>query len=115
MCAVPAVLCHLYLPAGPKLPPSAAVTVPTEALGFGAWAKRFWAAVSNRTLFLIAVITGVEAGVISTWGGIMPQQLSTKTSAVASAKLYWGGCVFDFGSLGLVVVGCGVVAVNCEL
>ena len=71
MCAVPVLLCHLYLPAGPKVAPSAAVSVPTEALGFGAWVKRFWTAVSNRTLFLIAVITGIEAGVISTWGGIM--------------------------------------------
>lgn len=32
--------------------------------------QRFWKAVSNKTLFLIAVITGVEAGVISTWGGM---------------------------------------------
>eukprot|EP00035_Acanthoeca_spectabilis_P003608 m.94350 g.94350 ORF g.94350 m.94350 type:complete len:478 (+) comp12232_c0_seq1:156-1589(+) len=82
MALVPFLACFFCLPAAPcRGSASAAVLVPKEATSVNVWFARVGKAARNPTMLALAAIAGVQAGVNSAWGGLIPQTVANPTTA----------------------------------
>ena len=89
MAAVPFAACFAALPAAPQSgrAASAAVEVPTVAPALREWFARAAATARNPSMLTLAGIAGVQAGVNSAWGGMIPQLVASPNVAAMCGLL----------------------------
>lgn len=104
MALVPCSCCLVFLPAAPRSPSSSALAAAAPSPpGLRAWWQRLVRAVSNRSMFVLALITGVQAGVNSGWGAMIPQAVAPPAFSTGTAGL--AGLLNGLSQLGGNLVG----------